>query len=511
MLKTKTKNHDLRQGKEWKVLLYFCMPIVFSYILQQVYTISDAAIVGQTLSSDEVAGVNDVGSLVFIFLQFAFGCTAGFTVVTSRRFGIADSEGVRKSFATQIILCVIITVVLTVVSILSLNGMLAWINVTPDNAGVYRAAYDYCFVIFLGIFAQMFYNFICSFLRSIGDSFTPLIFLVISTIVNIALDLLFIIVFQWGVIGAAAATVVAQGLSTVACFVYAFIRYKELRLKWKHFKMSVKEAFEHLIQGLPMGLQFSVLAIGIIVMQGELIRFDLLPSGVMVEGNPAQNGYGAACKLGQFLMAPLNALGAGIVSFTAQNYGAGKIDRVKKGTYQGILIGLVMYVILAGLGLLLTIGGAYQYLFLSGDKVSEASITYGNIYLQVALTCYFILMILFVFRSAVQGIGKSGYTLLAGIGELIGRVVVCSFLPALINGGAINSEASIASYVGLCLGDPIAWLASVAALTYPILKYIVFVKTSKNTDNNDNPPEINGENAEIPPEKLCGNIESETL
>lgn len=478
-LKNLTQPVDLRKGKEWKALLLFSLPIIFSYLLQQVYTISDAAICGQTLSADEVAGVNDVSPLIFIFLQFAFGCTAGFSVITSNRVGEGDEAGVRKSFAAQIILSACVTVILTAVSIFCLKPLLKWINVTQDNPLVFKAAYNYCFVIFLGIAAQMFYNFICSVLRSVGDSVTPLVFLFISTVLNVGLDLLFIVVFRWGVIGAAAATVTAQGLSTVACFIYTFVKYKNLRLKKEDFKVSLNELNRHILQGVPLGLQFSVLAIGIIVMQGELVKFDLSPEGVMVAGNPAQNGYGAACKLGSLLMSPMNALGAGVVSFTAQNYGAGEYKRIRRGVLQATLIAIIMYVLFAGAGLLLTINGAYQYIFLSADKVTEQSISFGNRYLYVALSFYFLLGLLFVWRSAAQGVEKPLFTLLSGTVELVARILICLLLPAAINGGAINCQASAAAFVALCFADPVAWLGSVLMLSYPFIKYVLLMKYKK--------------------------------
>ncbi len=478
-MKKLLKPVDMREGREWKVILLFSLPIVISYLLQQVYIVSDAAICGQTLSADEVAGVNDVSPLIYIFLEFAFGCTAGFGVITSERVGGGDYTGVRRSFAAQIILSAAITVVLTAVSLLCIDPMLRWINVTPANAGVYRAAYGYCFVIFLGIFAQMFYNFICTILRSVGDSVTPLVFLLISTILNVGLDLLFITAFGWGVIGAAAATVSAQVLSTVACFVYTFARYKELRLKRGDFKINLKELRVHIAQGIPLGLQFSVMEIGVIVMRGQMILFDLTPEGVMAVGNPAQNGYGAANRLGNLLMSPFDALGTGIVSFIAQNLGACEYDRVRRGVIHSTIMSLILYVLLAGIGLLLTINGAFMYLFLSVDKVTESAIKFGNLYLYVALSFYFLLGILFVWRSAVQALGKSAFTLLAGAAELTARVLVCLFLPAAVNGGAITTEASAAAYIALCFADPIAWLGAVAALAYPIIRYAILKKYKK--------------------------------
>ena len=260
----------LTSGTPWKVILKYALPIMLSCLLQQIYVLTDAVICGQTLSADEVAGVNDTFALTFIFLQFAFGCTAGFGVITANRVGLGDKAGVRRSFATQIRLSCTTTLVLSTLSVSLLPWLLRLINVTPDNMGVYRAAYSYCFVMFIGLVAQMSYNFICTILRSVGDSVTPLVFLILSTLLNIGLDLWFLIGFRWGAAGAAIATVLAQALSAAACFVYTFVRYPDLRLKKEDFKVTKADITSHLRQGLPLGLQFSVLAVGIITMQGAV-------------------------------------------------------------------------------------------------------------------------------------------------------------------------------------------------------------------------------------------------
>lgn len=462
---------DLTTGKIYKVILIFALPIIISYVLQQIYTISDAAIIGQTLSADEVAGVNDTTSLVFIFLQFAFGASAGFCVITARKIGANDEAGARKSFAAQIVLCTGISVVLTVLSLFLLDPMLAWLNVMPDSGVIYQSAHLYCAVIFAGIGAQMFYNFICSFLRSLGDSFTPLVFLFFSTLLNIALDLMFIILFKWGVFGAAIATVAAQLISTLACFVYTFVKYKFLRLHAEDFRLSKNELRAHLSQGLPLGLQFSVLAIGIIVMQSCVVKFDIL-DGTMIS-NAAQNGFGAANKLNNFMMTPMMALGSAMTSFNAQSLGAGYKDRVKKGSNQSVLMMLIVCAILIGIGFLCTVNGAYLYLFLSADKVTNETIRYGNNLLYVDFSLYILLAMIFSMRNCVQGIGKSEFVLGAGAAELIARVTICLLLPAAINGGAIDANASNAAYIALCFADPLAWLASDSVLIFPYVKHIL--------------------------------------
>ena len=471
---------DLTQGVCWRTILSFSLPVILSYLLQQVYSISDAAIVGQTLTAQEVAGVNDTNALVFIFLQFAFGVSAGFCVITSYYVGMRDDRGVRRSLATQILLSAVLTVVLTALALALLNPMLAWINVTPDNAEVYHAAYTYCFIIFAGIGAQLFYNFICSFLRSMGDSITPLLFLLFSTVLNVGLDLLFILSFHWGVAGAAIATVSAQLISTVGCFIYAFTRYPQLRLHRADWRVTWYDIRRHLGRGVPLGLQFSVLAIGIIVMQGGVVQFDMR-DGVMVS-NAAQNGFGAANKLCNLVATPMNALGTAMTSFTAQNLGAGHYDRIKKGSLQALVMGFLLAALATGIGLLLSRGGLFYHVFLSADKVTADTIRYGNTLLYVDFAMYLFLAFIFVIRNCVQGIGRSAFVLGAGAAELVARIAVCLLLPAAVAGGTVSADAPALAFYALCAADPMAWIAADAVLAVPFVRNILRKNYSYLTD-----------------------------
>ena len=439
---------DLTQGPCWKVILLFSLPVILSYLLQQVYSISDAAIVGQTLTAAEVAGVNDTNSLVFIFLQFAFGVSAGFCVITSYYVGMHDERGVRRSLATQLLLSAALTVVLTALALVLLDPMLAWINVTPAHHEVYTAAHTYCAIIFAGIGAQLFYNFICSFLRAMGDSVTPLLFLLFSTVLNVGLDLAFILVFRWGVAGAALATVLAQLVSTIGCFIYAFVRYPVLRLHREDWRITLMDVKRHLVRGIPLGLQFSVLAIGIIVMQGGVVQFDMR-DGVMVS-NAAQNGFGAANRLFNLVATPMNALGGAMTSFTAQNLGAGQYDRIRRGTLQALGMVSILAILAAGTGLLLTRGDFCYHVFLSADKVTPDAVRYGNSLLYVDFSMYLFLGFVFVVRNCVQGIGRSGFVLGAGAAELVARITVCLVLPGLFAGGAVSADAPAMAFYALC-------------------------------------------------------------
>ena len=462
---------DLTQGSCWKTVLRFSFPIILSYLLQQVYSISDAAIVGQTLSAQEVAGVNDTTSIVYVFLQFAFGVSAGFCVITSCNVGSQNQPGVRRSLATQIVLSAALTVLLTALALALLDPMLSWLNVTPESGTVYTAAYTYCAVIFAGIGAQLFYNFICSFLRAMGDSVTPLAFLLFSTILNVGLDLLFIVSFHWGVAGAAIATVLAQLISTVACFVYAFVRYPELRLHREDFALTKNDLTQHIAQGIPLGLQFSVLSIGVITMQSVVVEFDMV-SGLIVS-NAAQNGFGAASKLNNLTMTPLNAFGSALTSFTAQNLGAGKHERIRSGAIQSAIIMTAITLLCAGTGLLLSIGDTYFHIFLSADKITPDTIRYGNSILYVDYAMYVFLGGIFLMRNCDQGIGKAQFTLGAGAAELVARIAVSTFLPAAVAGGAVSAGSSPLAFYALCAADPAAWIAADIVLCIPFIRHIL--------------------------------------
>lgn len=472
MIKSLFKPIDLTKDKIWKVIVIFSIPILLSYLLQQIYTISDAAICGQLLNSNQVAGVNNTSNITFIVLQFAFGCTAGFSVVTANRIGQNDIDGARKSLLVQIILSFVIGILLTIFALLAINPLLAFIGVNKaTNEEIYQAAYTYTFIIFLGSLAQIFYNLACSFLRSLGDSVTPLLFLLFSTILNVVLDIVFLAVFKWGVAGAAWATVIAQCLSAIGCFIFIFVKLKDYRFKKEDFHFDFIFVLKHLVLGIPLALQFSILAIGLIIMQGTTIKFDILPDNTLA--NESQLGYGAACKLNNFLMTPYNALGTAMLSYCGQNYGSGDYNRVKNGIKQAYIIMLIEYLIFAGGGLLLTINGTYLRIFLSPDKINDLTIKYGNYYLRTILPFYPILGSLFILRNSMQGVERPLYPFLAGVGELVARTVVCLFIPALINGGPITRQASDLAYIATASADVVSWTFANISL---VLGYILFIK-----------------------------------
>lgn len=464
---------DLTQGKIIKVMIPFFIPIMFSMVFQQLYSLTDSIIVGQNLSANEITGVSDAVPMTFLVLTFTSGLTAGFSTLLSDAVGSNDESRMRRSFFIQIVLSLAFTLILTVAAYFSIDFMLSVLKISPsaedqNMQAIYESAKTYMAILFVfGIFSQMFYNLITSVLRGIGDSFIPFLFLVFSTVLNVFLDLLFIIPLNWGVAGSAYATVISQFLSALGAFIYAYARYPKLRIRKEDMKIDGKYLAKHLWFGLPLGFQYSILYIGVVVMQAAIIPFDIAPNGMTVLNNPAQIGYGVANKFSGLLMNFLNAVGMGMLTFVSQNKGANKVDRIKDGFRVGFEIMTALALFLMAVGLLFTINGAYQYVFLASDKVSQQSLVYGNMYLYVSLPFYFVLGMIYLGRNTIQGLGKPVFPLLGGISELITRVLVCTFLPQIVNGAPITSEASLPSYAIVCAADPITWIFSAAIVIIP--------------------------------------------
>ncbi len=468
---------DLTSGSITKSLLTFLIPIVLSMLFQQFYTLTDAMIVGQTLSEPEVAGINSTTALVYLVLQFGIGATAGFSVVISEKIGMKDKDGVTRSYFCQIVLCVVLSLLLTGIGIACINPLLNVIGIYESSSDAlmqaeYEAAYTYLLIIYAGAIAQVLYNMIVAVLRAMGDSFTPFLFLVGGTILNVVLDLLFIMAFHWGVAGSAIATVISQGLAALGAMFYGFKKYDALRIHKKDMKFDWMFYLHHLYNGLPLGFQFSVLEVGIIIMQAAVIAFDVTATGAMVSGLPAQMGYGAGCKVVNLLMTILNGLGTAMLSFSSQNLGAGNYKRIKKGLWLSLAIGTIFYLFCLVVGLCVTINGAYQYIFLNGDKINSESIRYGNIYIYVSIPCFFILMVLFIFRNLLQGLQKPLWPFLSGVGELVARSLICLYLPAVFNGGPINNEASSLAFGVVSAADPAAWIFNVLVSLGPVIYYL---------------------------------------
>lgn len=255
---------ELTKGNPAKLIFLFTIPLLVGNIFQQFYHMVDMIIVGQTLGKNALAAVGSTGSLTFLIIGFAQGTTSGLSIITAQRFGAQDERGVKKSFATSIIISSVISIILTVLSLLFVHQMLV-IMQTP--AEIVQQAETFIAIIFGGIFASMFFNLLSNTIRALGDSRTPLLFLIVAVLINVVLDLLFIITFQMGIAGAGYATVIAQICSCILCLLYIQRKIPLLQVRRKDFKWDKKELLTHLNVALPMGFQASIIAIGAIILQ----------------------------------------------------------------------------------------------------------------------------------------------------------------------------------------------------------------------------------------------------
>ena len=311
---------ELTKGSPFRLIFSFMLPVLIGNIFQQLYNMADTLIVGHTVSSDAMAGVGSTGSITFLIIGFATGLTSGFAVRTSQRFGARDEAGVRKSVAVSLELCILLTAFLMSLA-MPLAGPLLRLMQTPEKYFSY--AYWYLFVCFGGIGATILYNISAATLRSIGDTKTPLVILVVSAVLNVGLDLLFIVVFKMKYTGAAAATVISQFVAGVGGLIYMLKAYPILRphrSDWKSFRLWGG----HIALGLPMALQFSITAIGSIIQQTALNSLDKSMPGIVT-------AYTAATKISNFATTPFDALGVTFATYAGQNFGARQYDRVRRG------------------------------------------------------------------------------------------------------------------------------------------------------------------------------------
>lgn len=443
---------DMTTGSPVKLILYFSIPLLIGNIFQQFYSMVDTIIVGRFLGVKALAAVGSTGSMIFLIIGFILGLSSGFSVLVSQKFGANDEEGIRKAVASATTLSVIMTIIVTIISFIATKPLLNLMD-TPQD--ILADSTAYISVIFGGIFATFFYNMISGVLRALGDSKTPLYFLIVSSILNIVLDLVFIINFNMGVAGAAYATVISQGVSGLLCLIYTAKKFPMLKLKKEHFKVDSKYYKEHLRIGIPMALQFSITAIGAIILQGAVNAF----------GSTVIAAHTAASRVEQLVMQPSITFGITMATYSAQNLGAGSIDRIKEGVKKCTMINVVIG-ILAGL-ILILFGEPFINMFVSDADPSV--VAYAKQYLNTAAFFFIPLSLIFIYRNTLQGMGYTFVPMVAGVYELVARAVVSFALPALIG------------YAAICIAGPVAWVAAAVPL---MLDYFKKIKTLSNDFNN---------------------------
>lgn len=439
---------DMTTGNPVKLILLFSIPLLIGNIFQQFYSMVDTIIVGRFIGVDALAAVGSTGSMSFLINGFVVGLTSGFAVLVSQKFGAKDEEGLKKATSSALVLSLIATIVITLISVLLAKPMLHLMN-TPEN--IMADAYSYIVIIYAGTIATVVYNIISGILRALGDSKTPLYFLIVASILNIVLDIVFIVNFSMGVAGAAWATIISQGVSGILCIVYTYSKYKILRLKREDFKVKKRVYIKHLKIGIPMALQFSITAIGIMTVQGALNIF----------GSSAIAAYTAASKVLQIVMQPAITFGVTMATYCGQNLGAKNYARIKEGVKKCTEISIITSIIA---GLILVFGGKF-FVGLFIENPDASILAYAQECLNYSAIFFIPLGLIFIYRNALQGMGESFVPMMAGAFELIARAIVAFTLPSFIG------------YTGICLADPVAWLSAAIPLG------IYYFKKMKSIEN----------------------------
>ena len=418
-----------------KLIMGFAMSLFWGMLFQQLYNIIDTAIVSWTLGKEAYSGMGSTGAVNFLIMGFCMGVCNGFAIPIAQRFGARDYKSMRKFFTHAIILCSVFAVVMTFFVSIFCKQILVIMR-TPDSILTY--AYKYIIVIFLGIPATYMYNLLSATIRALGDSKHPVQYLIIGSVANIAFDLLFILVFHWGIFGAAFATVVSQLIAGTLCLLYIVRKIDILRLSKVDWQADKSHFLILLNMGVPMGLQYSITAIGSVILQTAI-------NGL---GEDAVTAVTTASKVSMFFCIPFDALGSTMATYGGQNVGAKKLDHLTMGLRAAVKIGSI-YSILAFV-VLAFFGRNFAMIFLDASEVT--CLDNAHLFLIYNSLFYIPLALVNIVRFLIQGMGYSMFAVLAGVMEMIGRSLVAVLLVPHLG------------FTAICLASPVAWILADAFL-----------------------------------------------
>ena len=420
-------------GSPLKLLLGFTIPLFLGNLFQQIYAMVDTVVVGRFVGVDALAALGAVGGFSFMVVGFSIGLGNGFAVIVSQAFGAKDERLMKKSYAMSLILSSLIGIVISII-FASLSKVLLMLVNTPDN--IIEMANDYIIVIYIGLLTNIYYNLFASILRAVGDSRSPVLFLIISSALNVILDLTLVLIIPLGCTGVALATVISQGISAIICYFYINKKLPILKPEKAHFKIDSHLIKKLLRIGLPGALQFSVCAIGVIIVQIAINSF----------GSDIIAAYSVGNKIENLIAQFFPALGMAISTYAAQNLGAGKLDMIKKGFRVGL--GIVIAWSLISLLLAHTITKPLSYLFLDASKTDQSIIENAQLYMNIVVIFFIPLGMIFLYRTGTQGLGSGSIPMISSITELILRSIAAFTLPVFF------------SYKGVCLSSPAAWIGA---------------------------------------------------
>lgn len=426
---TENKTKDLTTGNPLTLIIGFSIPIFLGLLFQQFYSMVDTMIVGQTLGVDALAAVGSTGSITFMVVGFCNGIASGFAIPVAQRFGAKDEKGLKRTIANSIYLAIVFSVVITLFVTHYCRNILGLMNTPVD---IIDGAYAYLIVIFWGIPVTFFYNLFSGIMRSLGDSKTPVVFLVLASAINIILDFVFILSLGMGVEGAAYATVISQFIAALGSGIFMIKKYPIIRMSREERKADFQCVLQLCYMGLPMGLQYSITAIGSVILQ----------TAVNGLGSTAVASMTSACKIACFFLVMFDALGSTMATYGGQNVGAKRLDRVTKGLFTACAIGMVYSVFVSAI--LVVFGDKLALLFV--DPSETQIIANVVTYLKIESGFYVLLTLVNCVRFMIQGMGFSMFAVLAGVMEMIARAVVAFTLVPLFG------------YAGACMASPIAWI-----------------------------------------------------
>lgn len=445
---------DLTKGSPGKLIVQFAIPILIGNLFQLFYSLVDTRIVGSTLGDEALAAVGATSTLNNLIIGFLIGITNGFAIIVARRFGAKQYDGMRKAIAGTLKLGVVIACILTVVSVGFLTPILQLLNMPEElmaNGSLYIR------IILIGMMAAMLYNVCASILRAMGDTVTPLMFLIISTVSNVLLDYMFILGFKTGVEGAAYATVISQIGAAILCFIYMWKKYPILHLSKADFTGEKGLIKELLQSGLSMGLMQSFVSFGTVALQ----------SAINTLGTHTIVAHAGARKVTEIFMLPFSVLGMTMATYCSQNLGAGKPERIKTGLWQSLVMAWAwcILVVIASYTIAPSLIKA-----ITATKVEEVIET-GSLYLRIDTLIYFVPAAISIIRNALQGIGDHVTPIFSSAIELVGKVVVAIWLTPVLQ------------YMGIILAEPIVWVLMVIPLVIKILTTPTLKKTGITANN----------------------------
>lgn len=422
---------NMTQGNVLKIMLSFGFPILLGNLFQQFYNFTDLIIVSRKIGVEALEGVGATASLTELIIVFINGLTNGFSIIIAQYFGAGDEKNVRRSVAATLTMSVVFTVIMTALSLFFIRDILKLLH-TPDT--VMQNAYDYISVLLMGLIFTMAYNMCANILRAIGNSAAPLIFLVISTFLNIGMDLLFVVVIPMGIRGAALATVLAQLISAILCFIYIMKKCPEIHLSKKDFSFDKNLLGKMLSTGFSMAMMLAIVSLGSVILQ----------SGINGLGEETIAAHISARKVISLFMMPIAVIGSACATFTSQNYGAGNMERVFEGIKKGMLLGILWSTV----SLLLLFPFTEQFVLLIIEKEDANNlflIETATKYVRISVPCFYVLIFLIVLRNALQGMGRRIVPIIVSATELIGKVVAIRLLVPMLG------------YLGVCITEPIIW------------------------------------------------------